>query len=48
MSGSSGVRATGANVANPASKLMLTDAISEADFEPTFKKVTGGEVSAGC
>ena len=47
INGTSGARATGAQVANPASKLMLTDATIEADFVPTFKKVTGGEVSAG-
>ena len=41
----SAAKATARQVVNPASKLMLTDEIIEADFVPTFRKVTGGEVA---
>jgi uncharacterized membrane protein len=32
-------------VVNPASKLLLSDETIEAEFVPTFRKVTGGEVA---
>ncbi|WP_326489746.1 T6SS effector BTH_I2691 family protein [Paraburkholderia sp. ZP32-5] len=38
-------KATAQQVVNPANKLMLTDETIEAEFVPTFRKVTGGEVA---